>query len=110
LFGGSGGQERNRIAVALTLDSGETVHGHLFGTQTGRLRDAINSAESYLEVEKRDGTVVFLAKRTIASLRSDEPPRTDQLARRAAMAQGLDPFATLGIDRTAGPNEIKTAY
>jgi DnaJ domain len=110
MFGGSGGQERNRIAVALTLDSGETLHGELFGNQTGKLRDTINGADGYLEFQKRDGTVVFLAKRTVASARSDEPPKTDQLIRRAAAAQAFDPFTTLGLERTAGPNEIKTAY
>jgi hypothetical protein len=110
MFGGSGGQERNRIAVALTLDSGETLHGHLFGNLNGKLREVINGADGYVEFEKRDGSIVFLAKRRIAEARADELPKADQLARRAAVAQEFDPFTMLGVDRNAGQNEIKTAY
>jgi hypothetical protein len=110
MFGGSGGQERSRIAVALTLGSGETLHGHVVASQSGRLRDTINGADFYLEFEKRDGTISFLAKRTVASVRSDEQPRADQLTRRAAAVENFDPFTMLGLERSAGPNEVKTAY
>jgi hypothetical protein len=110
MFGGSSGQERGRIAVALTLDSGETLHGNVVASQSGRLRDTINSGDGYLEFEKRDGTIVFIAKRTVASARTDEQPKADQLTRRASAAQNFDPFTMLGLERNAGPNEIKTAY
>jgi DnaJ domain len=110
MFGGSGGQERNRIAVALTLASGETLHGNIFGHVSGKLRETVNGADAYLEFEKRDGTIVFIAKRNIAEIRGDEVPKTDQLTRRATSAQNFDPFTMLGVERNAGPNEIKTAY
>lgn len=110
MFSGSGGQERNRIAVALTLDSGEVLHGQVTGHVSGKLRETVNGAEPYLEFEKRDGATVFIAKRRIAEARSDELPKIDQLVRRVAAVQGFDPFTTLGVERNAGPNEIKTAY
>lgn len=111
LFGGQPGeQERGRIAVTVALVSGEILNGHMFVLGSSRLRDHINHADRFIEFEKRDGTITFLAKVMVGSITPLEIPRADQLQRKARDLAAFDPYTTLGIDRTAGPGEIRTAY
>ena len=102
--------DRTRVQVTLTLASGETLSGHVFAGLTGKLKDVFNHAERYLEFERRDGTIALILKDEIRSACAFDPPRADQLARKMQAAAGFDPWAILGVDRTAGPADIRNAY
>ena len=102
--------DRTRIQVTLTLATGETLGGHVFGGLTGKLKDVMNHADRYLEFERRDGTIVFLLKEDIRLAAVMDLPRNDQLARRARDASVFDPWTLLGVDKSSGPAEIRTAY
>lgn len=102
--------DRTRLQVSLTLASGDVLNGHVFAGMTGKLKDLFNHADRYVEFERRDGTLALLLKDDIKAVGVIEVPRNDQLARRIKDVSGFDPHATLGIDRAAGPAEIRSAY
>jgi hypothetical protein len=110
LFGGGNETERVRIAVTLTLAAGSVMNGHVFVKANGQLRELLNGTDRFIEFQKRDGTLVFIAKDNILSAASIELPRTDQLQRRTRDLHVFDPYQSLGIDRNAGPGEIRAAY
>lgn len=102
--------ERQRVAVTLTLSSGEVLNGHVFLGTAQKLRDLINNPDQFIDFEKRDNTVAMIAKRSIAMIAALDLPRTDHLHRRMASPASFDPYHTLGIDRGANAGEVRAAY
>lgn len=107
---GSSETERQRVAVTLTLSSGEVLNGHVFLATAQKLRDLINNPDQFIDFEKRDNTVAMIAKRAIAMIAAIDLPRTDQLHRRTIGAASFDPYHTLGVDRGANAGEVRAAY
>jgi hypothetical protein len=70
VFGGSG-DEKARISVAMTLISGEKVHGQLFLGLGGKLADYVNRDQTFFEFERRDGTSSSLPN--LPSVKSPRP-------------------------------------
>ena len=110
LFSGSSETEKGRIAVTLTLASGDTLNGHVFVKASGQLRDLLNGPDRFLEFEKRDLSLVYLSKDNILTVAALVVPKNDQLQRRARDIHAFDPYHSLGIERSAGPGEIRAAY
>jgi hypothetical protein len=110
LFSGSSETEKGRVAVTMTLASGETLNGHVFMKAAGQLRDLLNGPDRFLEFEKRDLSLVYLSKDSILTVAHLVVPKNDQLQRRSRDLHAFDPYHSLGIDRTAGPGEIRAAY
>jgi len=110
LFSGSSETEKGRIAVTLTVTAGETLNGHVFVKAGGQLRDLLNGPDRFLEFEKRDLSLVYLAKDSILAVAHLVVPKNDQLQRRARDLHAFDPYHSLGIDRSAGQAEIRAAY
>jgi DnaJ domain len=102
--------DRSRIQVTLTLASGETLNGSVVAGMSGKLKDLMNSADRYLEFERRDGTTALILKDDIRAAALFELPRNDQLARRIRDTGSFDPWTLLGVERNSGPAEIRTAY
>jgi DnaJ domain len=109
MFASSDG-DRTRIAVTLTLASGAAMTGHVFAGMSGKLKDVVNHADRYLEFETREGTIIFILKDDIRAANAFDLPRPDQLERRLKDVTIFDPWRVLGVERTAGPAEIRTAY
>lgn len=107
---GSSETERQRVAVTLTLHSGDVLNGHVFLGPAQKLRDLLNNPDLFIEFEKRDDTLNLVAKRAIAMISAIDLPRIDQLSRRMQIASGFDPYHTLGVDRGANRGEIRAAY
>jgi hypothetical protein len=107
---GSSDNERQRIAVTLTLDSGEILNGHVFLGQAQKLRDLLNNPDGFIDFEKRDNTLTLIGKHAVAMIAAIDLPRTDQLLRRTQGSTGFDPYHTLGVDRGANAGEVRAAY
>jgi preprotein translocase subunit Sec63 len=107
---GSGESEKQRVAVTLTLQSGDVLNGHVFLGQAQKLRDLLNNPDQFIDFEKRDNTLTLIAKHAIALIAAIDLPRTDHLARRMPSAFAFDPYHTLGVDRAANAGEIRAAY
>jgi len=110
LFSGSSETEKGRVAVTLKLASGATLNGHVFVKAAGQLRDMLNGSDRFLEFEQRDLSLVYLSKDCILTVAALAVPRNDQLQRRVRDLHVFDPYHSLGIDRSAGPGEIRAAY
>jgi preprotein translocase subunit Sec63 len=102
--------EKQRVAVTLTLHSGDVLNGHVFLGQAQKLRDLLNNPDQFIEFEKRDNTLSLIAKRAIAMISAIDLPRIDQLSRRTQVTTGFDPYHMLGVDRGANRGEIRAAY
>jgi preprotein translocase subunit Sec63 len=107
---GSSETERQRVAVTLTLHSGDILNGHVFLGQAQRLRDLLNNPDGFIDFEKRDNTLTLIAKRAIAMISAIDLPRIDHLQRRTQSASGFDPYHMLGVDRGANQGEVRAAY
>jgi preprotein translocase subunit Sec63 len=107
---GTGETERQRVAVTITLHSGDVLNGHVLMGQAQRLRDLLNNPEPFIDFEKRDSTLTLIAKRAIAMISAIDLPRIDQLTRRMQNTAAFDPYHTLAVDRGANPGEIRAAY
>jgi hypothetical protein len=110
MFSGSNETEKGRIAVTLSLASGETLNGHVFIKVGGQLRDFLNGPDRFIEFEKRDLSLVYLSKDSILTVSTLVVPKNDQLQRRARDLHAFDPYHSLGVDRTASAGEIRAAY
>lgn len=107
---GSGADDRNVIPVNVTLSSGKTVQGHVFGGMTGKLADILNKDEPFLEFAKPSGEVILIAKSSIAAVAPVKVARTDQLSRRMRETGIPDPHQVLGLQRGANQMEVQNAY
>lgn len=107
---GSSETERQRVAVTLTLHSGEILNGHVFLGTAQKLRDLLNNPEQFIDFEKRDNTLTLIAKHSIAMISPIDLPRIDQLLRRSQASTGFDPYHTLNVDRGANQGEVRAAY
>ncbi len=107
---GSQEAERHRVAVTVTLSSGDVFNGHVFLGTAQKLRDLINNPDTFIDFEKRDNTMTMIAKRAIATISALDMPRTDHLHRRTNGAATFDPYHTLGVDPGANPGEVRAAY
>jgi DnaJ-domain-containing protein 1 len=107
---GSSESERQRVAVTLTLASGDMLNGHVFLGRAQKLRDLLNNPDTFIDFEKRDSTVTMIAKRAITAIAPIDLPRTDHLSKRTNSAATFDPYHTLGVDPGANPGEVRAAY
>jgi preprotein translocase subunit Sec63 len=107
---GSGETERQRVAVTLTLESGDVLNGHVFLGPAQKLRDLLNNHDRFIDFEKRDNTLTLIAKRAIAMIAPIDLPRVDHLARRTQNSLAFDPHHTLGVDRGSNAGEIRAAF
>jgi len=100
-----------RMSVTVTMNDGELLRGNLRLPLSGRLFDAVNSAEPFFDFEMLDGDRLFLAKHSVRKVEAFELPRTDQLARRTKDAAAVfDPYEVLGIPKAASPNAVRESY
>jgi preprotein translocase subunit Sec63 len=102
--------ERHRVAVTVTLGSGDVLNGHVFLGTAQKLRDLLNNPDMFIDFEKRDNAVTMIAKRAIATISAIDLPRTDHLLRRSNSSATFDPYHTLGVDPGANPGEVRAAY
>ena len=110
MFGGSQDSQGGGIAVALKLASGETVKGELVTSMSGKLTDTINKPDPFIELQRPDGTTVLIAKSAIAQIERIEAPKVDQLNRKTSNQGIVDPYAVLGLSKSANKLEVQTAY
>jgi hypothetical protein len=103
-------QNRSPIAVALTLASGDTMHGTLMIPISRTLADELNRGEPFIEFEPYSGQKTYIARVAIASVKELNFPRSDQLTRKLGQLDQFDPHAILGVRRDADALQIRSAY
>jgi hypothetical protein len=108
--GSSGEDNRRRIQVRMVLASGETIIGSLFASLAGTLRETLNNPDKFVEVEKPDGTSIFLLKDLIQSASILVVPKADHLKKRKTDNHDINAYEELGLKPGATHEQIRTAY
>jgi hypothetical protein len=110
--------ERNRIdnadqgtlSVIITMADGREVSGKLAISAGRSLYEALNGATQFFDFEPYDGERGFIAKSTIASVKSIKVPRAPNLNQKLRDLDGFDPHAILGVTRDCSWDDIRRAY
>lgn len=100
-----------RSLVTLTFQDGSKSVVSVKLPLSGRLAEALNSPEQFLDVISGSGEAYFIAKSKVARAEATEIPQAqlNQQRRSGDQAQ-FNPYAVLGVQSTASREEIRTAY
>ena len=104
------GTERTPVAIEVTLDSGEHLHGKVYVGAGRSVGEELNSPSGFIDFEAHHGQRSFLSKQSVQSISLQQIPRADQFARAQAKSSDFNPWLTLGLAENSGKEEIREAY
>ena len=107
---GSGQEDRNVIAIDVTLNSGDNMRGHIVAGITGKLVETLNKPDPFIEFIKPSGETMLLAKSSIAMIAPVKVVKVDQLSKRMQETGLPNPYVVLGIPQNANQMEVQNAY
>ncbi len=100
-----------RSLVHLTLASGKTMMVSLKLPLSGKLADALNSPERYLDVLGPEGEQFFVSKDMVHRVAPADPPKASlNMNRRSSDQPSFNPWAVLGVTRDASAEDIRNAW
>jgi DnaJ-domain-containing protein 1 len=100
-----------RSMAKLTLIDGKNLIVSVKLPLSGKLADAFNSAETFIDIISGDGTQQVINKTTIARVEAVDPPKAGlNQQRRSADKSGFNPYAVLGVEKSATPEDIRSAF
>ncbi len=103
--------QAQRSMAKLTLTDGKSLIVSVKLPLSGKLTDAFNSAEAFVDIITGDGTQQFINKSVIARVETMDPPKAGlNQQRRSVDKSGFNPYAVLGIEKSASPEDIRAAY
>jgi DnaJ-domain-containing protein 1 len=105
----SSNTEMGRVMAVIELVDGRAITGQVRLPLSGRLAEAMNNSDQFLDVVTGDGKQQFIAKHRIHTASPVEVPKADQLQKRADLTV-FDPYAVLGVPRGTTGEELKQAY
>jgi hypothetical protein len=102
----------NRTTVTLTFHDGSKSIVSVKLPLSGKLSEALNSQDRFLDVISGTGEAYFIAKSNVARAEATEIPQAtlNQQRRNADQAAQFNPYAVLGVQSTASKEEIRSAY
>jgi hypothetical protein len=103
----------NPLAIPAEIRFGDNsvAKGKVMATGVQRsLADVLNGPSAFVEFEPYGGETSFIAKSRIAEVRALGVPKGINLKARLAASEPLNPYAVLGVDKTATPEQIRKAY
>ena len=102
----------NRALISVTLVDDTTMTISVRLPLSSKLNDAVNNADTFLDVIDQNGRQAFLAKHAIRRVDLIDVPKIDQLKlqRRGSDRNNFDPYAVLGVERGANAEAIRQAY
>jgi DnaJ-domain-containing protein 1 len=100
-----------RALVNLHLIDGTRQIASIRLPLSGKLNEAMNNADGFLDVITGDGQQQFIAKHAIQKAETIDPPKARlNQQRRDSDNKYFDPHAVLGITNTTGKDEMRQAY
>jgi hypothetical protein len=107
----SSSSQSQRAMAKLTLTDGKSLIVSIKLPLSGKMTDAFNSSESFIDIITGDGTQQVVNKSIIARAEAVEPPRAGlNQQRRSSDKSGFNAYAVLGIEKTASADEMRAAY
>jgi DnaJ-domain-containing protein 1 len=94
----------------VTLLDRATVTGTLRRPRQKTLTEYMNNDVQFIEIERRDGSRLNVAKHAIRSVEQHEAPRVNQLASEIDKFEKFEPHEVLGVARDASREGIREAY
>jgi DnaJ domain len=100
-----------RTMAKLTLTDGKSEIVSVKLPMSGKLTDAFNSTEIFVDIISGDGTQQVINKSVIARAEAFDPPRAGlNQQRRSSDKSGFNAYAVLGIEKDAAPEQMRSAY
>jgi DnaJ domain len=102
--------DQGLVSVELQLTDGTGLIGKIAMPSGRGFMEFLNGASNFLEFESLEGDRRFIAKSTIGAVKLISVPRGVNLNQRLRDLDGFDPYAILGIERTATWDETRTTF
>lgn len=100
-----------RALVTLHLTGGTRQVASIKLPLSGKLNEAMNNADQFLDVITSDGQQQFIAKHAIQKAEIIDPPKARlNQQRRDSDNKYFDPHAVLGVTNAASRDELRQAY
>jgi hypothetical protein len=100
-----------RMMAKLILTDGKNLIVSLKLPLSGKLADAFNNTDGFVDVITSDGSQQVINKSTIARAEAVDPPKAGlNQQRRSADKSSFNPYLVLGIEKTAAADDIRNAY
>lgn len=112
MFDSQSNKTGNRALVSLTMADASVLAVSMRLPLSGKLADALNNSELFLDVLGADGTQFFLAKADVRMVKLVDVPKANQLnmQRRNSDRSQFDPRQILKVDGSADGAAVKQAY
>jgi DnaJ domain len=110
MFSSSSNQPQRALA-RIVLADGKAVVAAVKLPMSGKLTDAFNGQEVFLDVILGDGTAQVINKSMIARAEAVDPPKAGlNQQRRSSDTAGFNAYAVLGLEKAATSEDIRAAY
>ncbi len=107
----SSSAQSQRALAKITLVDGKSQIVSVKLPMSGKLTDAFNNSEAFIDIITGDGTQQVINKATVARAEAADPPRAGlNQQRRSSDKSGFNPYAVLGVEKSAGADELRQAF
>jgi hypothetical protein len=107
---GGGGQAQGPASVDITLEDGRELHGKLLLPPGRTLIDVLNGTATFVEFEESGGERMYIAKSALLRVKPIDVPPVPDLWAGPTEGGSFDPYAVLGLDRSASQEDAREAY
>ena len=107
----SSSSQSQRSLVMLWLADGKKQVASLKLPLSGKLADAFNNADQFLDIITGDGQQMYIAKPHVQRAEPMDPPQAKlNQQRRASDKASFNPYGVLGVANSASKETIRAAY
>jgi DnaJ-domain-containing protein 1 len=107
----SSSAQSQRALAKITLVDGKSQIVSVKLPMSGKLTDAFNNSEAFIDIITGDGTQQVINKATVARAEAADPPRAGlNQQRRSSDKSGFNPYAVLGVEKSVGADELRQAF
>lgn len=102
--------EHGTVTARIVLADGEEVTARLIVPAGRGVFDVLNGAHCFVEIESFQGERSWLARAMLKSVKLLNAPRAMSMQQRTRELDGFEPYAVLGLDRSADFAKVRSAY